>query len=357
MDDMTFDRWVKSLGAGASRRAAIGLAAGGVSSGLAGLLGWDHAGARNNKKNGKKKSKKKGTAKKKRNKKKQVPQGEVCGSEICKPGQRCCGGACVDPNQCCASNSDCNGCSVCNVGLCVPDLTKNGQKCSGCLECVNGACGVPNDEFCDSDQLCRSSTGLCCPKCLDDRCCPAGSACINPGILSPNACCDESANVPCGNNGDGTFRECCSKFNERCVAGECVPKDEGGEDECPNGQPMCGDECCNAGEECCSDVCLGQGTAICTMDGWCPWDVGHACCGTAGCADGLCCRFSAGEGCCLSMNSNGVVDSHCCPGGSGQCAPTGGCCPANTTWGDCEACCPDGSIGCEGCVAPVAGRG
>ena len=353
MDDLLFDRWAKVLGTSPSRRTALGLAAGGVFCGLAGTLGLGQAGARNKKK-GKQKNKKKGNKKKKG---KQLPQGEVCVGEICGPRQRCCGGACVDPSLCCASNNDCNACSICNVGQCVPDPAKTGQKCSGCLECVNGACGVPNDAFCSSDERCRSSTGLCCPKCLDDQCCPAGSACINSGLLSPNSCCDQSANEPCGDNGDGTFRECCSGFNERCSNGECVPKEEG--EECPNGQPVCGDRCCGAAEECCGNVCQHQGTAICAKDGWCATTAGQACCGTGDCANDPCCLFSADEACCPSMTSTGALGTTCCPGGHDQCAPTG-CCPAGTTWssdGGCDACCPSGNIDCDGCVAPVPARG
>jgi hypothetical protein len=257
--NVTFDRWVKALGATPSRRTALGFAAGGVLGGLAGLLGLGDLDARN-----KKQGKKKGGAKKKKKKKqkgRQPEQGEFCGDRFCAPGKRCCGGQCVDPSECCTSNSDCNACSVCDVSRCVPDPGKNGTKCSGCLECVNGACGVPNDDFCPADHHCRPSTGLCCAKCLDDQCCPAGSACINPGALSANSCCNASLNTACGDNGDGTFRECCSNLSEQCVNGECVPKQD-----CAGALSAQG-VCCPFGPPC-NGVCCGE-NEICGVDGVC----------------------------------------------------------------------------------------
>jgi hypothetical protein len=403
MDDISFDRLTKSLGVTATRRSALGLVTSALSGGFAGLLGLDMADARN-------KNKKKGKGKKKKGKSK--PRGERCGAATCRPGQRCCGGECVAPDLCCQTTGDCNGCATCVGGVCVADPTKNGTQCSGCLECANGACGVPNDDFCDDGEICRSSTGICCPLCSNEQCCAVGERCINPGLLSPNFCCDAGLNEPCGDNGDGTYRECCSRRSERCHEGQCVPKDEcptGLAAEglcCPDGRPpcpgkpgsdgpfcrpqqhesCCGDTSCNALQDCCDPdegVCCTRGRCAegrcCTGNReicagkCCPF--GQICCGSECCSE-----FGCVNGTCCEMDSCGAVDAAnrictgpnetCCRTGpdisgyacpsvewGGACAADGRCCPEGTFYEDsCDKCCADVRDRCEDCLPTFAGR-
>lgn len=287
LDDPFIDRLTRLLGATPNRRITLGLAASIAFGILTGLLERDEAEAGKKKKGGKKKGKKP------KNSGNQPPEGDFCGDRFCRPDQRCCGGECVDPSLCCTSNSDCNACSHCYLGQCVPDPAKNGTACAGCQECVNGACGVPNDAFCREDEICRHSTGLCCRKCQNGQCCPVGAICINPGVLSPNFCCNAELNQPCGDNGDGTFRECCSNANEECVNDTCVPKGE-----CRSGGLSTESVCCPFGPPC-NGGCCGE-NEICGADGVCenPFVCPRAFCSNR---DLVCCppnRFTSSAYCC-----------------------------------------------------------
>ena len=119
----------------------------------------------------------------------------------------------------------CSPCQKRKRGRCVPDSDKAGQPCTGCRVCgANGSCGVPSDARCAEGQLCRPATGMCCPVCVGGGCCGVAEACINPGLLSDNFCCDTRVNTPCGSNGNGVFSECCSNLTEECCGDTCVPK-------------------------------------------------------------------------------------------------------------------------------------
>jgi hypothetical protein len=329
----------------------------------------------------------------------------------CPKGEQCCGGGCVKKNLCCESSEDCNACSQCIEGRCRADTSKNGQQCSGCLTCINGACGSGDDELCEDNERCRQSTGLCCVKCRKgDSCCPVGRACIDPGLLSENSCCDTSVNTPCGDNGDGTYSACCSNFNEQCVAGECVPKSDctgrGGKAElccnsdsrvcpgitrpycAPENQACCGDFTCGEGEDCCDPAtnhccekgrCLGK--ACCSSDhvicGDECCDFGEVCCGgvccnsfdclnESCCAEGACGDVgastrvcpTASETCCYTDDSNPEIGNrgYACPPGTPVCSGIGQCCPDGMLYSpSCEACCPS-ILSCQNCVSPIPGR-
>ncbi len=255
MDDITFDRIARTVSAGWGRRSLLGLLAGAAVGRLTSFSGLDEAEARDKKKGGKKKGNGKKHHKKK--KKRDEPKGEPCGDGYCNQTQCCHLGQCVDRFLCCTANSNCNPCSRCEIGLCVPNPDMNGKACNGCLECANGACGIPNAEFCEDDQQCRPN-GECCPKCVNDTCCSAREACINPGPFNDNFCCDKVVNQPCGANGDGTYKKCCDLRTEECIDGECVLKCEAGLTApdlcCPSGEVPCGDDCCDG--ECCDDECV-----------------------------------------------------------------------------------------------------
>lgn len=187
----------------------------------------------------------------------------------CGKDKRCCGDACVAPEECCSGPEQCNACSACVGGRCRPDLAKNDQPCGPaekCLVCANGTCGIPSDARCRSNERCRPRTGACCTKCTKDgNCCPEGSACIDPGMLSANSCCDRSLNTPCGDNDDGTFAECCSNRNEVCEGGACKPKDE-----CAGGRRTAQGICCADPDKLCenrSRCCAAE--EICGVDDVC----------------------------------------------------------------------------------------
>ena len=158
----------------------------------------------------------------------------------CANGERCVDGACVEAGERCTTAEDCGACRRCLEGRCVAVPELDGKKCGGCFRCRNGRCAAPSAELCDDDEICRVETGICCPKCVSGRCCPIGERCIDPGPFSANFCCNEELNEPCGHNGDGTFGQCCSKANEKCCDGECVPMDQPC---CPAGRTVCGGTC------------------------------------------------------------------------------------------------------------------
>jgi hypothetical protein len=361
MDDRRFDNLARAAAATPSRRALVQTLLGGAGGlfaavGLSGIT--EAASCKNDGDCGgcqtcqRKKGKKKGKCK-----------------TGCPRGRRCCGGACVKPDECCTISQDCGACASCADGRCRSDAGKNGQQCSGCLTCINGACGLPDDNLCPSGERCRNSTGLCCLKCLsDDRCCQVGHACIDPGALSANFCCDTANNTPCGSNGDGTFAACCSNFNETCDANECKPKSECPPRRlstegicCPHG-PACGGVCCGEDEECCGGdctknmkLCPGETRPYCaTLDRECcgdyTCDVGEECCNPHGnicCAPGRC----VGPQCC--PGDQVICGDECCDFGQKCCG--GVCCSVF----DCidDVCCEEGACGDVGAstrVCPTA---
>jgi len=321
MDGTHFDDMVRLLTKGGSRRGVMSLLVGVGFGGVASRLGRDGAEAKNN--GGKKK---KGKGKKHKKKKRDEPKGKPCGDGFCNQNQCCYLTHCIDKSLCCIRDNDCDACLRCENGLCVPDPTKEGKACKGCLECVNGACGIPNDEFCPDDHQCRSGSGECCATCINDKCCPSGSICINPGPFNENSCCDLSLNRACGNNGDGTFKECCNPRTEECVDGECVPKCELGltaqELCCPQGQVPCGDDCCDG--ECCDGECVDTQTHP-VHCGAC----GNACDErTETCFDGEC-RDICSLNEVYTVACDDGVDYWCCPERSPVCCRLSGaphCC-------------------------------
>ena len=314
MDEHRFDDVIRVLHNRGSRRGLLGVLAGGVF----GLLAGAPAGVLAKAKKKKKKSKSSTKCPKK-----PCPRGFQRNKRTCKcecTRVPCSGGKEFDAEACrCACPRGLRECRDGCVGpdRCCPDDPP-------CPEDRKGCCHAPGLNVCTIDGCCRELDGMkaCNNFCVDTN-------------RDPNHC--GGCNLRCGEG-------------ESCVGGRC------GQGECPDGEPMCGVTCCGFGWECCDGVCERQGVAVCTSDGWCPSTVGHACCGTGDCSEDPCCRFSAGEACCVSSLDG---ETTCCPGGASQCAP-GGCCPAETTWSSdlgCDACCPEGNINCDGCVAPVPGRG
>jgi hypothetical protein len=234
----------------------------------------------------------------------------------CPGATTCRGGRCAVP---CATTAECGACEACADGFCTPDPGKAGRPCGGCRTCgANGSCGVPSDDRCDDGQLCRPSTGICCPVCVAGGCCGVKEACIDPGAFAANSCCDTRANTPCGGNGDGTFTECCSNRTEECCDGECVPKGEC----CGDGRPSCDGTCCPTGSDCCGGACVNTQSNA-RHCGACGTKCGAE---TDRCHEGTCRHF-------CTLNPNNTVP---CGGSTSAtafcCHPDDGCCG--------DRCCP-----------------
>ncbi len=325
MDVHKFDDVVRALAERGSRRSALRLLLGGVLGVVTGSPVTSTLAKRTKKrKQSPEQTRKK--PKKPKCPKKRCPKGYHRNKQTCKcecTRLKCTGGKEFNAKQCrCACP---RGMRECRDGCVGADRCCPGDP--PCPEDPKGCCHAPGLDVCTIDGCCREVDGMkaCNGFCVDTN-------------TNPRHCGD--CNTAC-------------ESGEPCINGAC------GSEDCPDGRAACGATCCGFGEECCGGVCQHQGVAVCTKDGWCPTTSGQACCGTGDCADDPCCRFSSGEACCVSINSNGAIETTCCPGGPERCAP-GGCCPAGTTWSSdlgCDACCPPGNTDCEGCVAPTAGRG
>ena len=279
----------------------------------------------------------------------------------CRDCGTCRRGVCSNP-----SGGICDGragaCSPCDraTGTCKPPVA-----CRLCEVCTKDGCR-PDDTKCGPGQACCPTTGECGPKadpcCVpctsDGACCPAGRACIDPGPLRPNHCrCDTATQTPCGRNGDGTFRECCTDGEAACLGGKCCPAAR-----------VCGDTCCPEGQRCdrttgtCCLVCENgrccQGNQVCidpgaTVPNFCGCDINinHPCGRNA---DGT---YRA----CCDKATQMCVDGACvdCPRPCGR-NPDGSfraCCPADQTCvgGQCQPDpCPTGRLTAAGvcCATP-----
>ena len=271
-----------------------------------------------------------------------------------------CHGVCCEEGQVCAGHIFKECCDVPNVcnGLVSQDCCTNGNVCTqsdGCCLAAN-ACGASDGayghgqhkECCAEDELCIS--GVCCPhdRSCGDRCCADGSvchvsseksdcckacgdtACCDPTVCVTDGdfCCDTKVNQKCGDNGDGTFKQCCSGLNEECCGDKCVPK--GCCDQNQNTFMAASDVCCEEGHIACNGECC---------------DTGQQCCG------GYCCSGpcdTAGADCCPSDQTCGDT---CC---DGPCDATGSsCCPADQVCGD--SCCDSGLQCCNGSCQAICG--
>lgn len=296
MDHHSFDSLTRALGGQGSRRKAIRTIAASLTA-LAGIPG------------AKAQAKRKGRGK---NKKKR--QG-------CKR-QPCSGGMEFDVSSC-----QCR---------CPRDMRECRDHCVG------------RDRCCPSDPPCATDPKGCCHSPWVEVCTSQGCCAELDGM---KACNDFCVDTDTSQNHCGACGVAC-RSDEVCISGRCRPI------QCVSGGPACGDTCCDLGELCCHGVCRPAGTAPCTADGWCPFPTGHACCGSASCEQGPCCNPDV-ESCCDWIESDGAIETTCCPGDGSRCAK-GGCCPEGMQYtGDlgCDACCPESAQTCGDCVAPVPGRG
>jgi hypothetical protein len=235
LDGERFDRWARALTRPRSRRAALGMLAGGV---LA--LGTRRTGLV------------------------QTGAGSFCGGIAALPCPD--GFTCVDdPNDACdpsAGGADCGGvCMQVDTSPCAAMLCLEGTTC--CPNC-GGVC-VPSDVTC-SDDLCvdepcnQATCGpgeYCCNESCS-RCVPLGQGCTRE-YCAPG----QFPGGPCGPNVCGPGEYCCNEscgicapFGAMCIEMYCEPG---------VGQP-CGRTTCPAGQVCCNESC-----GICTPPGgMCP---------------------------------------------------------------------------------------
>ena len=210
--------------------------------------------------------------------------GDPCRGVVCRRGQECVQGKCVDreppePEGCetnadcmfhpdgefcdrvtkrcvaCFTDSHCHPARTCRAGRCegtvcttdddcgadAPFCNAAGDACLACLRddhceegfvCRAGAC--VSERACGTDEDCAEPTPYCvdgiCSACRDDGDCPAGQGCAADRI-----CRDLS----CSTDAD------CSAFEGRsCRGGQCRVGECDVSEECPDDRPYCVENAC-----------------------------------------------------------------------------------------------------------------
>ena len=176
--------------------------------------------------------------------------------EMCGPGGRCEGGACVDPE--CRSNDECGNLQLCRDYACL-NRCLGDRTCFGGGICVDGACEDPecaDDPDCGEGRICRNqrcqdaSPCETAADCGDDERCTDGNCEPHPSCGGDQQCamneiCDDGLCRPrTGCEDDAMCAE-----GEDCVGGRCVPF-------------VCrGDADCAEAERCLAGVCAVPASA------------------------------------------------------------------------------------------------
>jgi hypothetical protein len=270
------------------------------------------------------------------------PDDKVCVGlvfkECCPVSRACANDCCADGEKCTQEDGCCPRGRQCGAG---PGGQFPFKSCCGRGEtCVDGEC-CPEEQACGGtccggDKVCNRRTGTCCLPCADGRCCPGDAVCIDDGSGGADKRCCAAPNFGCGENDDGSFRDCCLPGIEACIDGECKS--------CPDGRPLCGRECCPSGQTCRNGQCQPDSTCA---DGRPPCN-GVCCSSLRTCVAGVCC------------SNNKVCGDTCCSGVQGCCQETmtcgpssQPCCPADKICGGGSRCCTGRLICCnDTCVDP-----
>jgi hypothetical protein len=172
MDDARFDELMRVLSTGASRRAVLGLVAGGA--GLASIAAIDTV------------------AKKKRKKNKHAKKPKRCltvgnRSLACPKGSVCC-----DPGKSTAAGCAPAGFPVC----CESDGFAHESDIVCCADRTQGDEGICDTEYphCCQESIggcCEDGYPLCCSNALGEYCCPPETTCCESNPTT--GCCDEAA--------------------------------------------------------------------------------------------------------------------------------------------------------------------
>ncbi len=260
MDHEYFDDLTRSAASGeGTRRAVLGLLAGGAMIGIAARFGLTQvAAAKAKHKQTKSKQQQKSRperkahgelqaeGKHKRKKRHKKPKlGVVCSldPECEAGGGRCCDdGKCVAAGACCSNEKPCGGGCIrktsccptyeklCDDGSCVP----RDQCCLGERSCFGDDACVAADECCPSEKPCRG--GECVPR---DMCCTDEKPCYG-GCIAKDACCP-----------DAPYPDCSKCDSVVCEHGEHVCR---GNHDCPSGGWWNPERCrCEFCEEDCGD--------------------------------------------------------------------------------------------------------
>jgi hypothetical protein len=181
------DQIAKRLGAGASRRLALGVLAGAILAGpLAGLDPLESEA-----KNGKHKRKKKKKKRRQRSHAFEIPEGlQQCRiapniTLVCAPGHDCC-----DP-----AKSTGVGCAPAGLPVCcVSDGFAHAADivcCASPLEGLSGVCVASHPHCCPASigGCCIADYPVCCSGTPEPYCCPAGTTCCEG---DPSGCCEDA---------------------------------------------------------------------------------------------------------------------------------------------------------------------
>ena len=316
--------------------------------------------------------------------------GNQCASGHCADG-KCCDAACQGVCKSCVTGScttvigaddapQCSGDSTCDAaGAC---KKRNGQGCTGNVECASGHC--KDGKCCNTEctALCHScATGTCIsvngqddqPECTGASTCDAtgackpkpGQACTNgaqcaSGFCKDGVCCGEACDGECKSCLTGTCRSVSSADDPDTCTGEKTCSADGkcrkkngracdGATECASGfcadGKCCDTACTTACRSCATGACLKVTGAedadsckdewICSADGECRKKAGQECilageCLSGFCEGGRCCDracpalcHSCDTGTCLQVLSGGEDEPDC--KGDNACDALGQC--------------------------------
>ena len=230
--------------------------------------------------------------------------GTVCSSGVCSNTPRT-GGTCSNPAACISNGT-------CQSGLCTGTACPSGDQCCG------GTCKSQDGSGCTSDGDCCGGTcagEVCCASanaCRGiDFCCGAGETCASTSLelggVQQELCCasgkactdDDPKAVCCANSTDTCYQFGCCESGEFCLA------EPGNPVCCPAGETCASTSlelggiqqelCCASGKACTDDdpkaVCCANSTDTCYRFGCC--ESGVVCNGDPG--NPVCC--AAGKVC------------------------------------------------------------
>ena len=211
---------------------------------------------------------------------------------------------CGDCNTSCSAPS--NGQATCTAGACaitcnpgyVPNAAGTGCVVDCSPECPEGYTCCDNLECCD---------GECCEE----------DCCFSPQVCCGNTCCDLGEDCCDGVCYPTNTQTCC---NDEIIDGSCCV-----DADCPSGMSCCDHQCC---DDCCQGACC-LSPDVCCGDTCCSYP-GEACCAST-------CYDTKIQTCCDGV----IVDAHCCT--EAQCPPNYVCCEGDC----CDDCCNG-----ECCLAP-----
>ena len=195
-------------------------------------------------------------------------------------------------------------------GQCAPAICKNDDECEDCSYCMDGACvpGCDDENPCPSKQCCGND-GRCHRRCSTDSVCPGAEMCLQGGCCG--IACDPV--TPCVNAKDCEEGERCNG-DKICESGCDVDSD------CGEGE-LCYQQQCQAAcrfNSCSDELDCPRSDQSCASSGFCELDCGER-------------QACGGEGFCIPQKDPCNNDSNCPDDITENCDADGNCTEEKTS--------------------------